>query len=93
MTNMVGKFLQPMADRLVIVPAERIARDICQLAITQYVEGIGGDRPVREAGRNDRQGSREQLLRGRAQRRVFGHIIHFAVPAQRQPAHQPRRRR
>jgi hypothetical protein len=68
-----ASFCSRLPNRLVIVAAKRIARDVGQPAVGEHLLGIGsGVRPVRQAGRNDRAGARAAgPAAPRAARRVW----------------------
>jgi len=95
-----GLFTQPPrqpletgAHHLVIVAAQRVARDIGALVVGQ--RGPGAIAPVGIGGRvvhghHDRaQGAGHQLGRTRPAHAVTGHIIHLAVKARGQPLREP----
>jgi len=82
--------LQSLAHQLVIVPAERIARDEGPGGIGELLFHIRvsfGE--IVHASRNDAAGAGNQLGRPRSQGTVPRHVVHRAVPAVGQPLQQP----
>jgi len=69
----------------VVVAAERVARDGRRFAGRRR----GVLRPVGQAGGDDGGRAGQEFLRRGAQAAVFGHIIHFAVAAEAEPAFEP----
>ena len=85
-----GESREPLPHHLVVVAAEGVARHVGARAVGEHGGGIArARREVVEARRDDADGSRNQLGRPRPADAVPGHIIHRAVPARREPVHEP----
>ncbi len=82
---------EALAQHLVIVAPQRIARDVAELRVGQHVVGrCGLRRQVIHSCRDHADGAGHEFLRSRAFATVPGHVFHLAVPAQFEPAHQIR---
>ncbi len=87
--NFIGQLLQAFAHHLVVIPAQRIARDIAQIRIIQHGFGqLGVGRVIIHAHRDHPQSTGNQLGGAAASGTMVGHIGHFAVSALLQPVEQ-----
>ena len=83
------QLLQPGADQLVIVAAQRIARDVGFVAVFHDRDAVVRlGREVGHARSDHAQRARHQFLRTAALDAVVCHIIHLAMAALRQPFQQ-----
>ena len=87
--DFLGELREPSAQHFVIVAAERVAGHVRTLGIAEHFVRIACLRwQVVHARCDDSQRSRDQLLRPGAAAAVPLHVVHGAVPALLQPAHQ-----
>jgi hypothetical protein len=85
--DVVGQALQRAAQDLVIVAAQRVARDVRGFRVRERVASRPGIRwPIVHARGQDPHGARHQLFGARALRAVFVHVVHLAVAAGVDPA-------
>ncbi len=85
-TYLLRQLLQPVAQHLVIVPPQRIARNKSAFAVLDDLPRIPGIvRVIIHPHRYHAQGTRDQFRRTAAFAAVFCHIIHHTVITQRQP--------
>src|SRR5690606_5570964 len=83
----IGELLQALPHHLVVVAAERIARDVRASRIAKGTDGVGGFAgPIIEARRDDPGRAGHELRGPRAFRAVARHVVELAVPAEREPA-------
>ena len=86
----VGESLQPLAQHLVIVAAERVARDIARRRIRERGARVARSvRPVAHARRDHPDGARHELGGPRALAAVPLHVAHRPVATEREPALEP----
>jgi len=88
--NLFRELREPVAQNFVVVATECVARHIAALGIGQHVVGIAClRRQIVHARRDDTQRSRNHFLGPRAPAAMPLHVVHRAVAALFQPAHQP----
>ena len=85
--------LETITHQLVVVAPARVFGDIGARAVSQRNLFIFKGSCVVHAAGNYAQRPGLELGRPRAERRMAGHILHFAMPALPQPFEQPRLRR
>ncbi len=85
----IGQSREPRAQHLVIVAAERIARDVAESAVGEHGLRLGRAGPVVHARSDHAQRAGHQFRGPGALRAVTLHVAHFAVPARGQPVEQP----
>jgi len=82
----VSQLLQTVAQHLVVIPTQRVARDIGLLAVSQHGFGVsGGGRQIGQVNGDDRARSRHEFRRSGAFQAMPCHIIHAAVEPGREP--------
>ena len=88
----VGQLLQAVAHQLVVVAAQRVARDVGAFAVARASSQAASSSPraVVHAHRDHPQRARHQFVRARALVAVARHVVHRAVQALRQPVAQVR---
>ncbi|MNN16508.1 hypothetical protein D3C81_1296490 [compost metagenome] len=86
----LGQLLQALADQLVVVAAQRVARDVGFLRGGEDFRHPRIARQVVHAQRNHPQGAGNQLVRAPALAAVGAHVVHLTVIAGLQPALQVR---
>ena len=87
----VSQALQALAQHLVIIPAQRVARHITQFRVLQHAPRLGGiRRQIVHPRRDDAHCAGNQFRRSAAPDPVPGHVAHRAVKPCRQPVQQPR---
>ncbi|MNY20131.1 hypothetical protein D3C86_1535980 [compost metagenome] len=84
----LGQLLQALADQLVVVAAQGVARYIGFLRFAQALGHLGVTGQVVHAQRDHPQGAGHQLLGMRALAAVGGHVVHLALVTGIQPALQ-----
>jgi hypothetical protein len=84
----LGQLLQALADQLVVVTAQGVARHIGALRLGQALGHLRVAGQVVHAQRHHAQGARHQFIRVRALAAMGGHVVHFALVTGVQPALQ-----
>ncbi|ERO63384.1 hypothetical protein P308_02935 [Pseudomonas piscis] len=84
----LGQLLHALADQLVVVAAQGIARDVGLGRLGQALGHLGVAGQVVHAQRNHAQGAGHQFRRARALVAVGAHVFHFTVVASGEPAFQ-----
>jgi tRNA threonylcarbamoyladenosine biosynthesis protein TsaE len=88
LADAIGEFLQPGPQQLVVIAAQRVARNEGAAAVGQRLPRIRGVGPVIHARGDNAAGARHEQAGSPLVSfgtRVGGHIIHFAMAARRQP--------
>ncbi len=89
LADFLSESRETSAQDLVIVAAERVARDVRALGVAQDLVSVARlRRQVVHARRDDAQGSGDQLLRPRASAAMPLHVVHCSMAALFEPAHQ-----
>ena len=89
----IAQVLQPAAQHLVIVAAERVARNVRATAVRQDVPTVGDLRgKIIHPDADDAHGARHEFRRPCAPCAVRRQVIHVALPSARQPFLQARLR-
>ncbi len=84
-----GQALEALAQYLVIIAAERVARHVAAGRIAEHVARVSGLRwPVIHARADDAYRARHELGRAAALAAVALHVMHLPVPVLGQPAEQ-----
>ncbi len=86
--NALGQLLDALADQLVIIAAQRIARDVGLLRLGQALVHACVAGQVVHAQGDHPQGAGYQLVGPRTLVAVGGHVVHLALVALLQPALQ-----
>ena len=86
----VGEALQSLAHQLVVVAAQRVARDVGAFAVVQRRPGFVAVASVIQADRNHAHRAGMQFVRARAQLAVACHPVHRSVEPLREPVAQIR---
>ena len=86
--DMVGEALKTASDHLVVVAAERVARDIGEFRTPQHGLGVGSAAQIVHAHADDSDGSGNERRRPGAAHAMAGHVPEFAMIAGVEPCEQ-----